>query len=200
MFALMNFGRRGIPGEGAGQLADETRLIVLLPEVVRAVGQERLGIHRRLLDARTLVALDLREQRPAVGREPERLGLARLVQGHHDAPGGANGIRHPPPGFFKALSQALTLKWIDRVLGELPLHVLPSEQRADRVARRGNAVPGRHRQHHYIAVHPGFVRSRRLGEIPGRQGARPAGLRGRLRAEHCVAELAVVAEVPGRLR
>ena len=190
----------GVPGEGAGQLADETSLVVLLPEVVRAVGQERLRIHRRFLDARTVVGLDLREQRPTIGREPERLGLARLVQGHHDAPGGANGVRYAPPGFFKALSQPLTLKRIDRVLGKLSLHVLPAEQRANRVARRGDAVPGRHRQHHHVTVYPGLVRSRGLGEVPACQGARAAGLRGRLRPEHRVAELAVVAEVPRRLR
>ena len=189
-----------ITGEGAGQLADEAAFIALLPQVVRAVRKERLRVHRRLLDARALVTLDLREQRPAVGGEPERLGLARIAQGHHDAPGGADGVGHATPGIFKALSQPLALQRIDRVLGELSLHVLPAEERADRIACRGNAVPGRHRQHHHVPMHPGPVRAGGLREVAARRGAWPAGLRGRLRAEHRVAELAVVAEVPWRFR
>ena len=148
----------------------------------------------------TFVALDLREQRPPVGREPERLGGAGLAQGHHDAPGGANGLGDAPPGLFETLSQPLALKGIDGVLGKLPLHVLPAEQRADRVARRGDAVPGGRGQHHHVPVYAGLVRPRGLGEVAACRRARPAGLRCGLRAEHRVAELAVVGEVPRRLR
>ena len=61
-FAFRTLGETRVSGEGAGQLAHESRLVVLLPQVVWPAGQERLGIHRGFLDARARVGLDLGEE------------------------------------------------------------------------------------------------------------------------------------------
>ena len=199
-FAFRTFGRRGLRAKARGELVHEARLVVLPPQVVGPLGQERLGVHRGLLDARSRVGLDLGEERPAVAGELERLRLPLLADAHHDAPGGADGVGHPLPGLAETPAQLFALKGVHAVPGELRPHVLPAEQRAHRVARGGEAVAGRRRQHHHVAVHAGPVRPGGLGEVSARHRARLAGVRRRLRAEHRVAELAVVGEVGGRLR
>src|SRR5215470_646371 len=62
-------------GEGARKVFDTATRLPCTPEVIRTLGQQRLGGNRRILDAGALIALDQTKMRLIRDREFECLDV-----------------------------------------------------------------------------------------------------------------------------
>ena len=195
---LQHLRQVGIASERSRQILHETRGLVVAPKIVRPLGKEGLRIDRRLPNASPVVALDLQEQRPCGPRQLERMLGALHVHRDDDAIGLPDRVRNPLPRAPEPLVEAFPADGVHGPSFQLALHVLPTQQGAHTGASGLKAVARRHDEDHRVAMDPRPLRAGRLDEVAARQRARFARLGNSGRAEHGVAETAVIAYIPGR--
>ena len=135
-FRLKDLWEPGKAGERVAQLAGETGVVSLLPEIERAFGQKRFGIDWRVDDPRLLVLLDLLEKRLAATRKLECVDLVLLVDRHDNPVGLPNHSGQFLLCLLDVAAQALPADGVDLLHAELSSHILPAQQ-APRLAACG---------------------------------------------------------------
>ena len=190
-----------VAGERLGQIPHEAAVFALPPNVVGALRQQGLGIHRGFLDAGPLtVILDRDEQLLRAGAEFEGLNGSVAAGRHNDL------VSLPHHGGSRLSSlpdvaaEALPSDRIDHMRRELRLNIMPAEQSADPMVRGHQAVARRNSEHKSVAVDTRSVPATGVVDETRRNGARLARLRNCGWSQHGVMELPIVFDISRRIR
>src|SRR5919106_6194901 len=149
-------------GERARQIPHTAARFALAPQAVRAVGQQRLGRDRGVLNTRARVILDDVEVWFVRHVDLEGLDFVFLGYGHHDAVRLLDRLWYAALGLVDIDGQRLHARDVDLAVFLLPLEVgadlLPSQVIPD--ARRSdlNAILGGRQQEHSIPVDAWLLR------------------------------------------
>ena len=188
-----------IAGESTGQILDEAGVFVVAPKIERPIGEQRLGVHGGLLDARAVVVLDFQKQRRRCRSQAEGMDVVVFVDGYHHRVALANHLRQAGAGFLQFTTQAFAAERVYVLVLQLRVNIFPAQQGSGTRAHGVQPVSQRHRQHHGIAMDARAIGAGGLVEIAFCDGAWPAGIGSGLRTGNHEAEVRVVADICWRV-